>query len=164
MQSRVTRIGRSLFAGLMLTIASAHGAITCNVTSLPALSFGSYDPFAASPLDVTTAAVITCTTNKQQGESVAITTSLTRGGGPSYSPRQMRNALNNPLNYNLYADTLRTTIFGDGSAGTSTRSLSGTPTKNVAVVFTDNIFGRIFAGQDVSVGSYSDTLIYTISY
>jgi spore coat protein U-like protein len=157
-------IDRSLFAGLMLTIASAHGALTCNVTSLPALNFGNYDPFAASPLDVTTAALITCTTNKKDGDFVTITTSLTRGGGASYSPRQMRNAQNDRLNYNLYTNTLRTMIFGDGSAGTFTRSSSGTPTRDVPIVFTDNIFGRIFADQDVSVGSYSDTLIFTVDF
>jgi spore coat protein U-like protein len=157
-------IGRSVFAGLMLTIASAHGA-TCSVTNLPPLNFGNYDPFSASPLDVATAATVRCTTNKGgPGESFSVTTSLSQGGAPSFSPRQMRNVLNNPLNYNLYTDTLRTTIFGDGSAGTSTRTVLLTATKTVPAVLTDDIFGRIFAGQDVSVGSYSDTLLYTVTF
>lgn len=158
-------MGRSLFAGLMLTIASAHGA-DCSVTSLPTLNFGNYDPFSASPLDVATAATVQCTTNRGgPGESFSVTTSLSQGGAPSFTPRQMRNALNNPLNYNLYRDTLRTTIFGDGlSAGTSTRTVQLNPTKTVPAILTDDIFGRIFAGQDVSVGSYSDTLIYTVTF
>jgi spore coat protein U-like protein len=156
-------IGRSLFAGLMLTIASAHGA-SCSVTSLPALNFGNYDPFSASPLDVATAATVTCTTTVPgAGEWVLIITTISRGVAPSFSPRQMQNGLNT-LNYNLYTDALRTTIYGDGSSGTSRRTVLRRPTIAAPVVLSDDIFGRIFAGQDVSVGSYSDTLIYTVNF
>jgi spore coat protein U-like protein len=164
MQSGTSMIGRSLFAGLMLTLASAHGA-TCSVTSLPGLNFGSYDPFSAIDLDIATAATVTCTsTVPAPGEWVLIFTSISRGGAPSFSPRQMRNAAGNTLNYNLYTDTLRTTIYGDGSSGTSRRVLLTRPSASAPFILTDDIFGRIVAGQDASVGSYSDTLIYTVNF
>lgn len=163
MQSRATVNRYVLFAALMLTTASALGA-NCSVTSLPALSFGSYNPFSVTPLDITTVATITCTSNRGSGEGVAITTSLTRGGAPSFSPRKMRNGVGNTLDYNLYTTTARTVIFGDGSPGTSTHSASGTASRFVPLVITDSIFGRIFAGQDPNVGTYSDTLIYTVTF
>jgi spore coat protein U-like protein len=163
MQSGATMNRNILFAGLMLAAVPAQGA-TCSVTSLPTLNFGSYNPFSVTNLDITTTATITCTSTRRSGEGVTTTTSLTRGGAPSFSPRQMRSGVTNTLNYNLYTTTARTTIFGDGSAGTATHSASGTASRTVPLVINDNIFGRIFAGQDPNVGTYSDTLIYTVTF
>jgi spore coat protein U-like protein len=164
MQIRAT-MSRSLFAGLMmLATATAHGAISCSVNTLP-LNFGNYNPLTATALDVATTATITCTTTRLTGSEFAVfTSSINKGGAPSFSPRQMRNALNNPLDYNLFTTTARTTIFGDGSAGTSTRFGFGSASRFNPAVITHDIFGRIFASQDVSVGTYSDTLIFTVTF
>jgi spore coat protein U-like protein len=65
------------------------------------------------------------------------------------------------LNYNLYTNSARTTIWGDGSAGTSRLTniiWSGGSS------FTRTIYGRIPAGQDVGVGNYGDILVITISF
>lgn len=158
-------IGRNLFACLMLAAASAHGA-SCTFTSLPSLNFGPYDPYAAIPLDIATSATIRCTTTVGGfGERITITSSIDRGGAPSFNPRQMRNAQNNTLNYNLFTNTTRTTIFGDGTSGTSAPSVPNTRVRiNAPVTLTVNIFGRVFAGQDPSVGVYSDTLTYTVTF
>lgn len=158
-------MSRGLFVGLTMALATAaaHGAISCSVNTLP-LNFGNYDPFTATPLDVATTATITCTSNRQSGEFALFTSSISRGRAPSFSPREMRNALNNPLNYNLFTTTARTTIFGDGSAGTSERVGFGWASRSNPAIIRHDIFGRIFAGQDVSVGSYSDTLIFTVTF
>jgi spore coat protein U-like protein len=164
MQSRGTMKHLSLLTGLMMIVTSAHGVIDCSVTSLPTLNFGNYNPFSVTALDVATAASVRCTSTRRNGESVFLSTSLARGTAPSFNPRQMRDALSNVLAYNLYTNSARTTIYGDGSAGTSTRSTFLFPTRAVPAVFTDDIFGRITPGQDVRIGSYSDTLIYTINF
>lgn len=157
-------ISRGLIAGLMLTMASAHGAVTCTVTTAP-LNFGTYDPFAAANLDVATQATISCTSTRRNGESVIVTSAINRGGAPTFSPRQMRNAQNNTLNYNLFTTAARTTIYGDGTAGTGTPAFSAViPNRFTTLVVRLDIFGRIFAGQDASIGAYADNLIYTITF
>jgi spore coat protein U-like protein len=154
MQSRVTMIRCGMLAGLMLTMGAAHGVVSCTVTTVP-LSFGTYDPFAAAHLDVATQATITCTTNRNSGGEFAVVTSaISKGGAPTFSPRQMRNALNNTLDYNLFTTTGRTTIFG----------FAFVTNRFTPAVIRVDVFGRVFAGQDASVGAYTDTLNYTITF
>jgi spore coat protein U-like protein len=77
----------------------------------------------------------------------------------------MRNAQNNTLNYNLFTTAARTTIYGDGTAGTGTPAFSAViPNRFTTLVVRLDIFGRIFAGQDASIGAYADNLIYTITF
>jgi spore coat protein U-like protein len=65
------------------------------------------------------------------------------------------------LSYNLYLDSTRTTIWGDGTGGSQTYTRSNPPTnQNIKV----SVFGRIPAGQDVSAGSYSATVTATIFF
>ena len=66
------------------------------------------------------------------------------------------------LNYNLYTTASRTTIWGNGSSGTSTV----TATLNGLLSFsqTDPVYGRISAGHWPQAGAYADSLIVTITY
>ena len=66
-----------------------------------------------------------------------------------------------PLNYNLYRDAARTAIWGDGTGGTQVYSDPRTP-RNQNVTLT--VYGRIPAGQDVSVGTYTNTVTATINF
>jgi spore coat protein U-like protein len=147
---------------LLLAVSAAHGA-SCSVTSLPALNFGNYDPYSAVHLDVATSGQVFCTRTSTV-ETVTVNIFLTTGGSGSYFPRQLRNGPSNTLNYNLYLDAARTTIFGQGagtgSVGTTTTLRPSRPTLTV----TTNIYGRIFAGQDPAVGTYTDTVVYTVNY
>jgi len=54
----------------------------------------------------------------------------------------------------------RTSIWGDGTSGTSVYSRVNPPNNDVNVT----IYGRVPAAQDVSVGSYSDTVSATINF
>lgn len=164
MQRRAPVIGRFLFACLVLTMAPAY-ATTCDVSVLP-LNFGAYDPHAVVALDIATTATVTCTatSNRPQGETVTVTSSISIGGAPSFTPRQMRNVLNESLDYNIYVNPVRTVIFGDGTAGTGTTARTATVTRTNSAAFIVNVYGRIFPGQDVRVGAYSDALVYTIDF
>jgi len=65
------------------------------------------------------------------------------------------------LNYNLYLDAARTTIWGDGTGGTQNFFVRN-PTNNQDVSIP--LYGRIPAGQSTSAGNYSNTLTVTINF
>ena len=68
----------------------------------------------------------------------------------------------NTLNYNLYRDAARTTIWGDGSGGTSFFQVSVLPLLPTSGTVT--VYGRIPALQDAHTGSYSDSIVATITF
>ena len=80
---------------------------------------------------------------------------LSTGSG-TYAARAMTSG-SHQLLYNLYLDASYVTIWGDGTAGTGT--LQDSTNKN-----TYTIYGRIPALQNAWVGSYSDTIVVTITY
>ena len=82
----------------------------------------------------------------------------------SFNPRRMkRSGGNDLLGYNVYTDVTRTAIFGDGTGGTSLvrprRPGGGRVPWSTSIA----MYGRIPPGQDVSVGTYSDTLTATVT-
>ena len=71
----------------------------------------------------------------------------------------------NKLNYNLFYDAAYTQIRGDGTGGSTTGGASFTLTKaDPTQSTTSTIYGRIPSGQDVAAGSYTDTIIVTVTY
>jgi spore coat protein U-like protein len=64
------------------------------------------------------------------------------------------------LDYNLYLDASRSSVWGDGTGGTTTYQATALIETNTTVT----IFGRIFGAQNAAVGTYSDSLVVTISY
>jgi spore coat protein U-like protein len=152
----VSSSARYLASLLCLFLAGEAGA-ACSV-SATGVNFGAYDVFVTTPLDSTGTVTVTCDQAPPPDVVIAIGPSGTSG---AFIPRQMRTAASpDRLNYNLFTNAGRSTVWGDGAAGTSTVFLKNV-TKNRPVVAT--IYGRIPAGQDVSVGSYSDFLTVTIT-
>ena len=140
-------------ATLLVAVSAADAACTITTT---AVSFGSYNVFAGSADDGTGQITYRCTSPRPP----LVTIQLDKGGSPSFSPRQMRRG-SETLNYNLYLDSTRSTIWGDGTGGTQTYSRANPPTfQNVNL----SVFGRIPAGQDVSAGTYSATVTATIFF
>ena len=129
------------------------GRDSCTISAV-GVSFGTYNVFSVSPLDSTGSVTYTCTGIA----SDRITINLSRGGAPTFNPRQMNQAAET-LNYNLYLDAAHATIWGDTTSGTSRYG----PIKPVATN-TITIYGRIPVGQDHTAGSYTDTVIATINY
>lgn len=64
------------------------------------------------------------------------------------------------LDYNLYIDAARSSIWGDGSSGTSHYSA----TLALPILNTLTVYGRVPAAQDISAGSSSDTVVVTINF
>lgn len=152
---KTTRLLTTLLAtGIALTAAAAAEA-ACTITTT-AVTFGSYNVFAASADDGTGQISYRCTGPRPP----LVTIHLDKGGSPSFSPRQMRKG-SATLGYNLYLDSTRSTIWGDGTGGTQIYTQANPPLgRNINV----SIFGRIPASQDVSAGTYSATVTATIFF
>ncbi len=141
-------------AGTFCGTRAARGAISCTISAV-GVNFGTYNVFSASPLDSTGSVTYTCTGVRPPDR---ITIDLSRGGAPTFNPRQMfKSAVT--LNYNLYLDAARTTLWGDATSGTSHYGPVA-PTSNATIT----IYGRIPAGQDAGSGTYSATVVATINF
>jgi spore coat protein U-like protein len=153
---KASRLLIELLAAAGALLAAPIAAEAACTISTTAVNFGTYDVFASTADDGTGQITFRCT----GAPTPLITIQLDKGGSPSFNPRQMRQG-SEILNYNLYLDSTRTTIWGDGTGGSQTFTLSNPPNgqnNNVTV------FGRIPASQDVSAGAYSATVTATILF
>jgi len=152
----VKNSSKALAAVLFLQIGiPAHAACLVSATGM---NFGAYDVFAAVPRDSAGTVTVACDPNPPTDVTVSIGSSPTSGG---FNPRRMRHVtLSDRLDYNLFTTPSMVTVWGDGSAGTSTVLLRKV-NRNRPV--TTTIYGRIPPGQNVSVGTYSDAVTVTIT-
>ena len=65
------------------------------------------------------------------------------------------------LDYNLYLDATRRSIWGSGQ-GYTEAYVDSKPPKDTPVTVV--VYGRIFRNQDVPAGQYSDVVIATIHF
>lgn len=134
---------------MALAMTTQQGwAATCSL-SVQGVSFGSYDTFSNAALDSTGDIGVSCDV------STPYTIALSPGGG-SYALRVMSSGAHT-LNYNLYTDATRTTVWGDGTGGTATVGGS-------AASANYTVYGRISASQNAYVGSYSDIITVTLNF
>lgn len=132
-------------------------AFNCTIATTP-VNFGNYDVFSGTIQDSTGTITVDCKNPEQKPLSVII--SIDKGSSGGFNPRQMTSAVGDRLNYYLFTDAARTTIWGDGTGGSAT--VSSTITKNT--ILNATIHGRIPAAQNVSVGAYSDALTATVTW
>lgn len=130
---------------------SATVLSACVVVALP-MVFGNYTPTAAS--DAQADLTVTCT------PGTAFTISLDRGTGVGATVAQRAMTfLTNTLNYSLFTTTARNVIWGDGTAGTSTVTGTGTVLPQLITVY-----GRAPASQNTAPGVYLDLVTVTLTY
>jgi spore coat protein U-like protein len=131
----------------------------CSMNATP-VSFGNYDTFSSTPLDAVGTITVNCSGNVRRA-NVTLSVSSTSG---SFNPRRMRRSAGSDLlDYNVYTDAARNTIFGDGTGGTSRIRPRRPPGPRVPWSVNITMYGRIPPGQNVSVGAYSDTLTATVT-
>jgi len=144
-----------LLAGLGALLAVATAEAACTISTTP-VAFGTYNVFSGSPDDAVGQITYRCTAPRPP----LVRIHLDKGGAPTFSPRQMRQS-SEILSYNLYLDSTRSTIWGDGTGGTQTYSQANPQAnQNINV----SVFGRIPPGQDVSAGGYTATVTATIFF
>ncbi len=150
----MSRIGR-LIALIVALGWPAAAAAQCTVGST-GVSFGSYDVFAAPPRDSTGSVSYQCLA------PLSIQITLSPGSAATFAPRKMVKGAER-LNYNFYVDAGRSLIWGDGAGGTSFYSAT-VSVFQVGTTVNVTVFGRIPPRQDVSAGTYSDTVTATINF
>jgi len=124
----------------------------CSVTATD-LGFGAYDPLSATNTDATTTMDVTCTLSTTYDVGMDAGT----GTGATTTVRVMEFGANT-LNYALYQEAGRTTIWGE-NVGVDTVSGTGT-----GAAQTLTVYGRIPALQSVTPGSYADLITVTVTF
>lgn len=142
--------------GQIALLAHAAPAAACTV-SVTSVAFGNYNTL--SPANTDSAGMLTAICHpSDQSLVVAIS------GGSSGSPlsRTMRNGAAS-LNYNLYSDAARTAVWGDGTSGATVTVTNGSVSSGQRT-FNRPIYGRIPAQQAVGAGTYTDSLVVTVTF
>src|SRR2546423_12849004 len=147
----VSRPPCALFAAAAfaaMVSSSAHAAPSCKNIPVTALAFGSYDVYNAVATDSAGTISYSC--------PPPTTPTVTIDAGLAFANGQRRMTLNPAtdwLSYDIFVDAARTIVW-------SSTPVSVPPGNNRTVSY----YARVFAQQDVSVGSYSDTLVVTFNF
>ena len=109
---------------------------------------------AAGNVDAIGNILVNCTT----GSGYTVALNAGGGTGATMASRKMSaGAL--LLSYTVYTTAARTSVWGDGTGGSSTVSGTGS-----GINQTISAYGRIFSGQSVAAANYADTVNVTVSY
>jgi len=139
---------------------SASIASECIISSGTPVDFGVYSPIVANltaAIDQTGTVSVTCTTG-----STPATVALDQGlwadtaSTAAVPVRRMKDPVSGAfLSYGLYKEVGRTTNWG--SAGRAVATPDGT-------AHAETVYGRLPGAQNKPVGSYSDTVVATVSF
>jgi len=128
----------------------------CTV-SATSVNFGNYDPFSFTPKDSTGEIRYDCF----NGFDFDVRVEISRGSSPAWDTRRMYNS-GQPLEYNLYLDSTRQTVWGTGSGGSQPLIDNNIRGSDGAVTVT--VYGRIPARQNVGAGTYTDNVVATLKW
>jgi spore coat protein U-like protein len=142
---------KSALAAAAIAVAAAsaaEAAPSCKSLSVTALAFGNYDVYNAAPTD--SAGTISYSCPPPTTPDVTIDAGLAFGNG---TRRMARAGGGDWLGYEIYVDAARSVVW-------SSTPVAVPAGNGVSVPF----YARAFALQDVSVGSYTDTVIVTFNF
>ena len=128
--------------------SSAQAAPSCKNLAVTALAFGTYDAYNATPTDSAGTISYSC--------PPPTTPTVTIDAGQAFANGRRRMTLaagTDWLSYDIFVDAARNTVW-------SSTPVSVPAGNSVSVPY----YARAFALQDVSVGSYSDTLVVTFNF
>jgi spore coat protein U-like protein len=153
--------GAAAFMPAQAATATANLAVSASVTAncvitAGTLPFGAYDPVvanAAADLNGAGTFTVACTKN-----AASVWIGMNTGANASGAQRRMKDAGTDYLNYELYSDAGRTTVWGNTQATGLAYSSTG---KAPATI---NVYGRVPQNQDVAVGAYTDTVVMTVNF
>lgn len=136
---------------------SATVTTSCSI-SAGSLAFGSYDAVTGAAVQGTAALSVACT----KGATAQITLgqgSQAGTGSSDIAPlRRMKDSGTNYLSYSLFQDSARTTVWGNTSVTGASYLSAGSAATTITV------YGTIGATQDVPAGSYTDSVVATVTF
>lgn len=141
-----------LLAGPGLVRAQAWQS--CTISSALPVVFGNYNPLQYSDLLAQSSLAVRCV-----GLGAARASLLAGLGGGGITARAMQNGTAR-LPYQLYVDSARTQVWGDGTVGTTQNTLG----VFIAANATWQVYARILQRQDVPVGVYTDTVQVRVDF
>jgi spore coat protein U-like protein len=152
-------LGLAYWGATPADAACAPLSLCSCTTTATGVSFGSYDPTTTQARTTTGNVQVHCTLLVALAGSFTI--DLSTGGSNSYAGRVLRNGASS-LRYNLFIDNAFSQIWGNGTGGSAnvSQSFAGL----LLLDSTSTIYGRIDPSQNVPAGTYSDTIVVTVSY
>lgn len=139
------------YNGMATFTVTATVVANCTL-SASALAFGNYVPTAQSL--ATAPLTVTCTDTTTYNVGLNSGT----GNGSSGTTRYMTGPSAALIQYQLFLDSGMSMVWGN-TVGTNTSASTGTGTAQTLTVY-----GMIHTGQNVTPGSYADTVTATITY
>jgi spore coat protein U-like protein len=164
-QSKRAVTVRIVFAAVAVVVCSVvcsapSQASQCSFSSISNIAFGNYNVYNASTTLSNGTMVVSCSAGVPNG-GLSVTISLNRGVNSTSFPNRYLASGSALLSYNIYQNAALTVIWGDGTGGTQTSTVTIASTSSPVTL---TMYGSIPAGQDVTVGSYSDTITATLTY
>ena len=155
----------ALSSGALAASSTANLSVTASVSanctiSTNAVAFGSYDPVSAnasSALNGTGSVVVTCTNGSSATITLGQGLNAASGSSDAAPLRRMKDGGTNFLSFSLFSDSSRTTTWGN----TSGTGVSHTGTGSATSL---TVYGQVSGGQNVPAGSYSDTVVATVTF
>jgi len=150
---------------LLLRCGQALAVADCSV-SATGVAFGIYDPTTTAPNDSSGNVTVVCTHVSGGASQISYSVALSTGGSGTYAQRRL-SGTSTPLAYNLYTNTARSIVWGNGTAGTAAPSNTVTVGPGVGNGRREDVhpmYGRISAQQDALQGSYSDSIVITLTF
>lgn len=149
---------------LLLAVHAASAQTVCRLVSSTSLAFGSYDMLSGSPRDSLSTVDVNCSRNGGP-QNVVVTLGLDPGmHGTSVSARRMAHTggSGDYLSYGLFRDVGRSSVWGYSAGMDAVSQVVAVP-NNGSASTTFTIFGRIPALQNVTAGTYTDSVRVTLT-
>jgi spore coat protein U-like protein len=141
-------IGLLLVSGNLL-------AQNCSVDASP-MSFGGLEAAPGPAVDSAGSVTVNC--DAPASYLIRLDAGLHSNG--QFIARKMRRVQGfESMEYNLYRDASRTLIWGDGTGGSS--AVQGT---NPGIPQMISLYGRIYGGQNLHIGDYTDIVTVTVDW
>ncbi|MFZ6658280.1 Csu type fimbrial protein [Undibacterium sp. TJN19] len=162
--TKIARLAAKVLPALLLCASSSVFAVTtsgtlavsatvasaCSVTG-STLAFGAY---TSAQIDNSASLTVICTNSTPYNVGLDVGS----GSGATLAVRKMTGSVSGTLNYSLYKDSGRSTVWGN-TVGTDTATGTGNGLSQSMTVY-----GRVPAGQNPGVGVYSDSVTVTLTY
>lgn len=151
--------GTSPATGSFDVTANVKGS--CQVTSTTDIAFGTYDPADANfatPLDKNGSVAVRCV--KGMSPTVTLDQGLNGSGSCAAPARAMKDSTTSELlSYAIYSNSGHSTAWGCDTTNNMAFTAASSTTATTLTTY-----GRIPAGQNVGLGSFSDTVTVEVAF